>query len=193
MVAEDGEILAKGPNVMAGYWNNPGATHEMFDDQGWLCTGDIGKFDSAGYLTITDRKKDIIVLANGKNVAPQPIEGLFKQSRFISEVVLFGDKSGTISALVIPNLPSFNDLSPTTSKTADQAYEEEHLAAMKKTIKVEMDRLSVRSLVVASVDRKWRTNSDNEGSSGQSVRTARQPSRQMNYRRSKLLRIKIPD
>jgi long-chain acyl-CoA synthetase len=143
MVAEDGEILAKGPNVMAGYWNNPGATHEMFDDQGWLCTGDIGKFDSAGYLTITDRKKDIIVLANGKNVAPQPIEGLFKQSRFISEVVLFGDKSGTISALVIPNLPSFNDLSPTTSKTADQAYEEEHLAAMKKTIKVEMDRLSV--------------------------------------------------
>lgn len=101
--APDGELLIKGPNVMKGYWQNHEATAEILDNEGWLHTGDIGEINSEGYIKITDRKKDIIVLANGKNVAPQPIEGRIRRSAYISEVILLGDKAGGISALIIPN------------------------------------------------------------------------------------------
>ena len=102
-IAADGEICYRGPNVMKGYWNNEQATRDMIDSDGWLYTGDIGQLDSDGYLRITDRKKDIIVLANGKNVSPLPIEGALKGSPFITEVVLIGDKQNVVTALVIPN------------------------------------------------------------------------------------------
>jgi len=102
-IAADGEILYRGPNVMKGYWDNPVATAEVIDSDGWLHTGDVGLLDDEGYLKITDRKKDIIVLANGKNVAPQPIEATIKQSPLISEIVLIGDKQNIITALVLPN------------------------------------------------------------------------------------------
>lgn len=101
-IAGDGEILYRGPNVMKGYWKNDEATRELIQD-GWIHTGDIGVQDSDGYLKITDRKKDIIVLGNGKNVAPQPIEAALKASPFISEIVLIGDKQSIITALVLPN------------------------------------------------------------------------------------------
>lgn len=102
-IADDGEILVRGPNVFLGYFKQPQATAEAVVD-GWLLTGDIGEFDSEGYLRITDRKKDIIVTAGGKNVAPQNIENLLKPQRGVSQVVVVGDKRKFLSALITLDL-----------------------------------------------------------------------------------------
>jgi long-chain acyl-CoA synthetase len=102
-IAEDGEILSRGPHIMKGYYNLPEETAKAIDSDGWFHTGDIGLLDEEGYLKITDRKKDIIVLANGKNVAPQPIEAKLKQSSLIATPVLFGDRQPQIVALIIPD------------------------------------------------------------------------------------------
>jgi long-chain acyl-CoA synthetase len=90
-LAEDGEILAKGPNVFLGYHKDPAATKEAFTDDGWFKTGDVGKWTDDGFLQIVDRKKDILVTAGGKNVAPANIEIRFKDDPFIAHVVVFGD------------------------------------------------------------------------------------------------------
>jgi long-chain acyl-CoA synthetase len=100
-IAPDGEILAKGPNVMKGYYKKEQETREVFED-GWLHTGDIGRFDEEGFLVITDRKKDILVTAGGKNVAPQPIENLLKSNPYIQTAVVVGGGRKFISALIVP-------------------------------------------------------------------------------------------
>ena len=102
-IAEDGEILAKGPNIMKGYWNLPEATAEAIDDRGWFHTGDIGVIDEQGFLKITDRKKEIIVNAYGKNVAPAPIENAFKSQTHIAEAVVIGDQRKFLAALLVPD------------------------------------------------------------------------------------------
>lgn len=102
-IAEDGEILAKGPGIMLGYLNMPEQTREMFTEDGWLKTGDIGVLDSEGYLKITDRKKDIIVTSGGKNVAPQVLENTFASHPFIEQIAVLGDGRQYIVALIVPN------------------------------------------------------------------------------------------
>lgn len=102
-IAEDGEILVRGPVVSKGYWNRPEATAEVFEKTGWFHTGDIGEFDKNGFLKITDRKKDIIVTAGGKNIAPQNLENLLKTHPLISQVVVHGDKRKFLSALITLN------------------------------------------------------------------------------------------
>jgi len=100
-IADDGEILVKGPNVMKGYWNKPEDTAEVMEG-GWFHTGDIGVIDEDGFLMITDRKKDLIVTAGGKNVAPQNIENMLKMERYIEQINIIGDKRKYLTAIIVP-------------------------------------------------------------------------------------------
>ncbi|MCL4557477.1 MAG: long-chain fatty acid--CoA ligase [Deltaproteobacteria bacterium] len=102
-IAQDGEILVKGPMIMKGYYNKPDMTAEVIDKDGWFHTGDIGFIDDKGYLHITDRKKDLIVTAGGKNIAPQPIENMLKLNKFIEQTAMIGDKRPYCVALIVPN------------------------------------------------------------------------------------------
>jgi len=117
-IAEDGEILTKGPHVMKGYYKMEDLTREAICD-GWFYTGDIGHLDENGYLVITDRKKDIIVTAGGKNVAPQPIENILKLDPFVEGALLVGDRRKFISALIVPSFEKLEEYAKSKSIAYD--------------------------------------------------------------------------
>lgn len=130
-IAEDGEILTRGPHVMKGYFNNESATAEVIDAEGWFYTGDIGIIDEEGFVKITDRKKNIIVLSNGKNVAPQPIESELVQSPFISQIMLIGNERKNLAALIVPNFDALKAWAAENSVATDD------LATMLETREVQ--------------------------------------------------------
>ena len=105
-IADDGEVLVKGPCVMQGYYRKPDQTREVLTSDGWFSTGDIGRLDEDGYLIITDRKKELLKTAAGKFVAPAPIENLLKSSRYISNALVVGDKRKFVSVLIVANFPA---------------------------------------------------------------------------------------
>lgn len=107
-IAPDGEILAKGPNIMQGYYKNPKETEATIKD-GWLYTGDIGEFDSEGFLKITDRKKHLFKTSAGKYIAPTPIENLFLASKYIDQFVLIGDRRMFLTALIVPDFEALKE------------------------------------------------------------------------------------
>ena len=128
-IAEDGEILTKGPHVMKGYYKMETETNEAMQG-GWFSTGDIGHLDEEGFLVITDRKKDILVTAGGKNVAPQPIENLLKTNPYISNAVVIGDNRRFISALVVPDFEKLEEY----AKSNNIAYENQSELTRKEEI-----------------------------------------------------------
>jgi long-chain acyl-CoA synthetase len=109
-IAADSEILTRGPHVMRGYWENPSATAEAIDAEGWFHTGDIGAIDADGFLTITDRKKDLIKTSGGKMIAPQNLENALKQDPLISDCVVIGDKRKFVAALIVPDFEKLEGL-----------------------------------------------------------------------------------
>ena len=108
-IASDGEILARGPNIMKGYYKNEEATNEVLDADGWFHTGDIGEWVQNRYLKITDRKKEIFKTAGGKYIAPQMIENKFKESKFIEQIMVIGENRRFPAALIIPDFKHLKD------------------------------------------------------------------------------------
>ena len=139
-IAPDGEILTRGPHVMLGYFNNLEATSEAIDPDGWFHTGDIGVIED-GFIRITDRKKDIIVTAGGKNIAPQPIENLVKTNKYVSQAVMIGDRRKFPVLLIVPN---FEQL--------------EKWAKLKNLIWTDRSQLLAMPSVSAMIDKEVRSN-----------------------------------
>ena len=122
-IADDGEILCKGPDVMLGYYNDPGLTKSVFDSEGWFHTGDIGHIDEDGFLMVTDRKKEIFKLSNGKFIAPQVIENVFKESPIIDQIMIIGEHEKFTSAIISPNFKYFDDWKKTQNVSFSSAEE----------------------------------------------------------------------
>jgi long-chain acyl-CoA synthetase len=140
-IAEDGEILSRGPHIMEGYHNKPEETRQAIDPDGWFHTGDIGRLDAQGRLSITDRKKDIIVLATGKNVAPQPIEAALKASPYIAEIALIGDRQNVLTALVVPAFDALKTFARERGLGVSESAALAQHPDVRKLIKAEIDRL----------------------------------------------------
>jgi long-chain acyl-CoA synthetase len=141
-IAEDGEILTRGPHVMKGYFKDPEGTREAIDSDKWLHTGDVGYIDKDGFLFITDRKKNIIVTSGGKNVAPQPIENLLITSKYIEQAVVLGDKRKYCTAFIVPNeenLKNFAEKNNITYKDPDDLHSK---PAIQQLFRNEIDKLS---------------------------------------------------
>jgi long-chain acyl-CoA synthetase len=137
-IAEDGEILVRGGAVMPGYWNDPAATAQTLKD-GWLLTGDVGEIDDDGYITITDRKRDLIVNSGGDNIAPQRVEGVIELEPEIGQVLVYGDRRPHLVALVVPDKDFARNFSRAEGKPAeleilveDDAFQEVIGAAIKR-------------------------------------------------------------
>lgn len=143
-IAADGEILIRGYSVMDGYYNLPAATAEAIDAEGWFHTGDIGVQEGM-FFRITDRKKDLLVLGNGKNVAPQPIENKIRESRYIQEVALFGDGQAYVAALIIPSEDHIKEFAHEAGVTSSDFAGLCALPAIRDLIEKELKRVNQTS------------------------------------------------
>jgi len=141
-IADDGEILCKGPNVMKGYYKSPEQTKEVLDDDGWLHTGDIGRIEETGQLKITDRKKEMFKNSGGKYIAPQAVENKFKESPFIQQLIVFGENQKFTAAIISPNFPhlqSWCEVKDYEFSTNQNAIKD---TCIIKRIQKEIDRLN---------------------------------------------------
>ena len=141
-IAEDGEILSRGENLMLGYYKDPEMTKSVIDEDGWFHTGDIGSWEEGKFLKVTDRKKEIFKLSNGKFVAPQLIENALKESIFIEQLMVVGEHQKFASALILPNF----------------AYISDWFASMKKELPVQEKLIGDPDVVRAISDEVKRIN-----------------------------------
>jgi long-chain acyl-CoA synthetase len=149
-IGEDGEILVKGGNIMKGYHNKPNETKEVFTEDGWFKTGDVGVFDEDGFLRITDRIKDLVITAQGKNVAPQHIETMIGKDHYIEQIAVIGDKRKFISALVVPSFPALQEY----AKQNNIAYSSrEELVKNSEIIKFYQERIKKLSDELADYEK----------------------------------------
>ncbi|HSM66596.1 MAG TPA: AMP-dependent synthetase/ligase [Ilumatobacteraceae bacterium] len=142
-IADDGEILAKGPQVFVGYWNNPEATAEVIDDDGWFHTGDIGELDDDGFLRITGRKKELIVTAAGKNVAPAPLEDRLRAHPLVSQAVVVGDQRPFVAALITIDEAAFVDWASDVGLSARTVAEAADSAELRAAVREAVDEANL--------------------------------------------------
>jgi long-chain acyl-CoA synthetase len=150
-IAQDGEILALGPNVMKGYYNLPDDTREAIDSEGWLHTGDIGEIDSEGYISITDRKKHLFISSGGKNIAPAHIEASLLESKFLEQVMLIGDKRQFNTAILVPNFENVREYF--TAKGLAMPTEDKDLVLAKSVRELIEKELEASQINLASYER----------------------------------------
>ena len=141
-IAEDGEILVKGPNVMLGYYKHPELTAEVIDEQGWFHTGDIGRMEKNVYLKITDRKKEIFKTSGGKYITPQLIENKLKESRFIEQSMVIGESQKFAAALIIPAFPFLKEWCEKKNITWTSNEEMIHRKEIRDRIKEEIEQVN---------------------------------------------------
>jgi long-chain acyl-CoA synthetase len=149
-IADDGEILMRGGNIFAGYWKNPEAPAETIDDDGWLHTGDLGAIDDDGFLTITGRKKDIIITAGGKNITPANLETEIKQSPYVSQCVVVGDRRPYLVALITLDMEECAKLAEERGWPVDPA-ELAHHEGMCQLIQEHLDEVNEKFARVEQV------------------------------------------
>ncbi|MCB9057203.1 MAG: long-chain fatty acid--CoA ligase [Calditrichae bacterium] len=141
-IEEDGEISAKGPNIMVGYYKKEADTKEVLDDDGWFHTGDIGHLDEDGFLKITDRKKNILVTAGGKNIAPQPIENIMITSKYIEQFMMIGDRRKFCSAVIVASEDPLKKWADAKGLNYSGFSELVKLPGVQELVRAEIDRLS---------------------------------------------------
>jgi long-chain acyl-CoA synthetase len=147
-IADDGEILIRGENVMRGYYGQPEATAAVLKD-GWFYTGDVGHMDKEGRLYITDRKKDLFKLSNGKYVAPQLIESLLKESEFVSQVVVVGAGRKQPAALIVPD---WENLREALAEAGEKSAPKDHEALSKYPAAIKIVQRDISNLTAALTD-----------------------------------------
>ncbi len=156
-IAEDGEVITRGPHIMRGYWKNPEATRETIID-GWLHTGDVGEFDSDGYLRITDRKKDIFVTSGGKNISPAELERALTEDVYIEQAVVYGDGKNFITAMLIPNqqhlAPKLKEIGATLDGEGEFSSDPKLIAFLSERVNAAMAAFSKPERVKAFLVRR---------------------------------------
>jgi len=152
-IADDGEILCKGPNVMLGYYNEPELTKSVFDEEGWFHTGDIGHIENGKFLAVTDRKKEIFKLSNGKFIAPQVIENIFKESPVIDQIMVIGEHEKFASALISPNFKYFEEWKSSKKISFSDPGEMIRIPEIQSFFNTEIKKLNKRLSPVERINR----------------------------------------